>query len=93
MFTGSNPLTPTLSPLGRGEGVVFIWCVCSDAPDPREPSNQGLPFRQAGIECSGADSTRHVTTLVASVAQLVEQQTLNLFVLGSSPSRGTTFAF
>jgi hypothetical protein len=27
--------------------------------------------------------------LVASVAQLVEQQTLNLFVLGSSPSRGT----
>jgi hypothetical protein len=27
----------------------------------------------------------------ASVAQLVEQQTLNLFVHGSSPCRGTTF--
>jgi hypothetical protein len=30
--------------------------------------------------------------LVASVAQLVEQQTLNLFVQGSSPCRGTTFS-
>jgi hypothetical protein len=30
-------------------------------------------------------------TLVASVAQLVEQLTLNQLVLGSSPSRGTTF--
>ena len=29
--------------------------------------------------------------LVASVAQLVEQLTLNQLVLGSSPSRGTTF--
>ena len=30
--------------------------------------------------------------LVASVAQLVEQLTLNQLVLGSSPSRGTNFA-
>ena len=30
--------------------------------------------------------------LVASVAQLVEQLTLNQLVLGSSPSRGTTFS-
>ena len=30
--------------------------------------------------------------LVASVAQLVEQQTLNLFVLGSTPSRGTIYS-
>jgi hypothetical protein len=29
--------------------------------------------------------------LVASVAQLVEQLTLNQLVLGSSPSRGTIF--
>ena len=29
---------------------------------------------------------------VASVAQLVEQLTLNQLVLGSSPSRGTTFS-
>jgi hypothetical protein len=27
----------------------------------------------------------------ASVAQLVEQKTLNLLVLGSNPSRGTSF--
>ena len=32
MFTSSNPLAPTLSPLGRGEGVVSIWCVCSNTP-------------------------------------------------------------
>ena len=31
-----------------------------------------------------------VNKLVASVAQLVEQLTLNQLVLGSSPSRGTT---
>ena len=31
MFYGSNPLTPTLSPLGRGEGVVSIWCGYKDA--------------------------------------------------------------
>ena len=33
MFYGSNFLTPTLSPLGRGEGVVSIWCGYKDAPD------------------------------------------------------------
>ena len=33
-----------------------------------------------------------VSGLVASVAQLVEQLTLNQLVLGSSPSRGTNFA-
>ena len=33
-----------------------------------------------------------VNKLVASVAQLVEQLTLNQLVLGSSPSRGTNFA-
>jgi hypothetical protein len=32
------------------------------------------------------------SSLVASVAQLVEQLTLNQLVLGSSPSRGTNFA-
>jgi hypothetical protein len=31
-----------------------------------------------------------IWVLVASVAQLVEQLTLNQLVLGSSPSRGTT---
>jgi hypothetical protein len=36
----------------------------------------------------GAD---RASSLVASVAQLVEQLTLNQLVLGSSPSRGTNF--
>jgi hypothetical protein len=40
-------------------------------------------------EASGSLSARPKT--VASVAQLVEQLTLNQLVLGSSPSRGTTF--
>src|SRR5208282_1528370 len=31
-FTSPNPLAPALSPLGRGEGVVTISCVGSDAP-------------------------------------------------------------
>ena len=42
---------------------------------------------------AGNESSRiaNVCKLVASVAQLVEQLTLNQLVLGSSPSRGTTF--
>jgi len=31
----SNPLAPSLAPLERGEGVVSIWCVCSDAHEPQ----------------------------------------------------------
>ena len=37
-------------------------------------------------------SAARAFALVASVAQLVEQLTLNQLVLGSSPSRGTNFA-
>ena|GEM_PF-6499899 len=27
-----EPLAPTLSPFGRGEGVISVRCVCQDAP-------------------------------------------------------------
>ena len=50
-------------------------------------------YFQTVIECFRADLTRHVGALVASVAQLVEQLTLNQLVLGSSPSRGTISLF
>ena len=38
------------------------------------------------------ESSNPIRGLVASVAQLVEQLTLNQLVLGSSPSRGTTLS-
>jgi integrase len=47
-------------------------------------------FYQAGVDKSFGRPNL-CPLLVASVAQLVEQLTLNQLVLGSSPSRGTTF--
>ena len=44
-----------------------------------------------GDNGSGAQAESPDGKLVASVAQLVEQLTLNQLVLGSSPSRGTIF--
>ena len=40
---------------------------------------------------AGSSSLSRPTILNASVAQLAEQQTLNLWVAGSIPARGTSF--
>ena len=52
-------------------------------------------MRRRSALIAGVDKTRWVPNLFgslsASVAQLVEQLTLNQLVLGSSPSRGTIF--
>ena len=53
-----------------------------------------------GVEVStalfhGADSGAlpDKAAIYASIAQLAEQQTLNLWVVGSTPARGTKFYF
>jgi hypothetical protein len=37
-----DPLAPALSPLGRGEGVVSVWCGSQDAPALDGSSRSGL---------------------------------------------------
>ncbi len=51
----------------------------------------GPKFRNPLLDKT-AESRNPVCGLAASVAQLVEQLTLNQLVLGSSPSRGTNFS-
>ena len=50
-----------------------------------------VPIRHQQIRLAAQLNSGIVKSWFASVAQLAEQLTLNQLVLGSSPSRGTTF--
>src|ERR1019366_10572173 len=65
----------------------LCWWRCRSG-FPAEPAAQPLAQDRVFAGKNGASACK---SSVASVAQLVEQQTLNLFVHGSSPCRGTTF--
>src|ERR1019366_8707750 len=65
----------------------LCWWRCRSG-FPAEPAAQPLAQDRVFAGKNGASACK---STVASVAQLVEQQTLNLFVHGSSPCRGTTF--
>ena len=61
------------------------------ARDNAKRAQKILPFTSSLPQYATASDTYRVPVApFASVAQLVEQQTLNLFVHGSSPCRGTT---